>query len=61
MTAATPVDQTVEYLEAQGYRRIEAPLAISGLTFDLPAALVGVGKSTDLILGNKGVSDSYQD
>lgn len=50
MTAATPVDQVVEYLEAHGYKQLPAPLVISGLTFELPAALVGVEKSTDLIL-----------
>ena len=50
MSSGTPVEQVAGYLVAHGYRRMTLPLVISGLTFHVPAALIGVNKSTDLIL-----------
>lgn len=50
MISGTPVEQVADYLEVHGYRRMKSPLKISGVTFDVSAALIGADKSTDLIL-----------
>lgn len=50
MTAAIPSERVVDILVNSGYRRVSAPLQIAGLTFDVAAALVGVGHSADLVV-----------
>lgn len=50
MTAVTPVEKVVELLVDARYRQLPIPLSIAGLTFDIPAAFVGVHPSPDLIL-----------
>jgi hypothetical protein len=50
MNALTPVERISATLESAGYRRLAVPLVISGLSFDIPAALLGTGRSPDLIL-----------
>lgn len=50
MTVVTPVEKVVELLVDAKYRQLPTPLSIAGLTFDIPAAFVGVHPSPDLIL-----------
>ncbi len=50
MTASTPIEGVVELLTVSGYRRLQSPLSIAGLSFEIPAALVGENPSPDLIL-----------
>lgn len=50
MTAITPVEKVAEVLSAANFRRIETPLNIAGIMFDIPAAFVGTDTSSDLIL-----------
>lgn len=50
MTSATPVDGVIEVLSQAGYRLLPHPLAIAGLLFDLPAALIGENPSPDLVI-----------
>lgn len=50
MTSSTPVEGVVKLLSEAGYRPLPVPISIAGLSFDLPAALVGVSPSPDLIL-----------
>jgi len=50
MTAITPVEEVAEVLVAANFRRVEMPLRLAGIDFDIPAAFVGTGKSSDLIL-----------
>jgi hypothetical protein len=50
MTSATPVEGVVALLSEAGYRPLSVPLSIAGLSFDLPAALVGESPSPDLII-----------
>lgn len=50
MTAATPSERVADILVNSGYRRIGAPLQVAGLTFDVAAAFVGVGRSADLVV-----------
>jgi hypothetical protein len=50
MTASTPVEGVVELLTGSGYRRLPSPLSIAGVSFEVPAALVGENPSPDLIL-----------
>jgi len=49
MTATTPVERVAAVLVASGYRRLEMPLRIGGLDFDLAAAFVGDKLSPDLV------------
>lgn len=50
MTTATPVEGVVKLLTGSGFRRLSSPLSIAGLSFEIPAALVGGHPSPDLIL-----------
>ena len=50
MTAATPSERVADILVNSGYRRISGPLQVAGLTFDVAAAFVGVGRSPDLVV-----------
>lgn len=50
MSASTPIEGVVQLLAGAGYRRLESPLSIAGLTFEFPAAMVGENPSPDLIL-----------
>jgi hypothetical protein len=50
MTAAVPAERVAEILLGAGYRRIEPPLQVSGLIFDVAGAFVGVGHSADLVV-----------
>lgn len=50
MTAAVPVERVAEILVSAGYRRIEPPLRIAGLDFDVAGAFVGVEHSADLVV-----------
>lgn len=50
MTTFTPVEGVVNLLTASGFRRLSSPLSIAGLSFEVPAALVGEHPSPDLIL-----------
>lgn len=50
MTTSTPVEGVVKLLAASGYRPLPSPLSIAGLSFEVPAALVGEHPSPDLIL-----------
>lgn len=47
---ATPMDRIASMLDEAGYRRLEVPLKIAGLEFDLPMAFVGGDTSQDLVL-----------
>lgn len=50
MTAAIPTERVAEILQNAGYRRIEVPLEIAGLTFDIAGSFIGSGHSADLIV-----------
>ncbi|MGC2776060.1 MAG: hypothetical protein WA418_10555 [Bradyrhizobium sp.] len=50
MTAGMPAERVAEILLRAGYRRIDPPLRIAGLEFDIAAAFVGVGRSADLVV-----------
>ncbi|TBG63291.1 hypothetical protein ELG72_09630 [Rhizobium leguminosarum] len=50
MTAAIPAERVAAVLEEAGYRRLEVPLEIAGLAFDVAGAFVGVGHSADLVI-----------
>lgn len=60
MTSATPVEGVVALLSEAGYRPLSVPLSIAGLSFDLPAALVGESPSPDLILVADTAFDTEQ-
>jgi hypothetical protein len=50
MTSSTPVEEVVQLLSAAGYRSLPIPLSIAGVSFELPAALVGESPSPDLVI-----------
>jgi hypothetical protein len=50
VTATTPVEKVAEVLSAANFRRVMTPLSLAGIQFDIPAAFVGTGTSSDLIL-----------
>lgn len=50
MTATTPVEKVAEVLGAANFRRVATPLRLAGIEFDIPAAFVGTGTSSDLVL-----------
>ncbi|WP_395004512.1 hypothetical protein [Undibacterium sp.] len=50
MNAKTPIDKISEVLVSASFRRITTPLEIAGIKFDIQAAFVGTGMSSDLIL-----------
>lgn len=60
MTSATPVEGVVGLLSEAGYRTLSVPLSIAGLSFDVPAALVGETPSPDLILVADTAFDTEQ-
>jgi hypothetical protein len=60
MTATTPVERVAAVLVASGYRRLEMPLRIGGLDFDLAAAFLGDKLSPDLVLVADTAFDSEQ-
>jgi hypothetical protein len=60
MTAATPVDKVVQFLETAGYRRLTMPLQIAGLDFAHSAAFVGTNPSPDLILVEDSTVETAQ-
>lgn len=45
-----PAERVAALLVEAGYRRLEMPLQVAGLTFDIAGAFVGVGHSADLVL-----------
>ncbi|MXP26801.1 hypothetical protein GRI39_12240 [Altererythrobacter indicus] len=45
-----PAERVAALLVEAGYRRIDLPLEMAGLTFDIAGAFVGVGHSADLVL-----------
>jgi hypothetical protein len=60
MTATTPVERVAAVLGAAGYRRLEMPLRIAGLDFDLAAGFLGDELSPDLVLVGDTAFDSEQ-
>ncbi|WP_229007342.1 hypothetical protein [Methylophilus sp. Leaf408] len=50
MTATTPVEKVAAVLSAANFKRVTVPLNLAGIQFDIPAAFVGTGTSSDLIL-----------
>lgn len=50
MTTGLPSERVAALLIGAGYRRIDMPLQVAGLTFDIAGAFVGVGHSADLVL-----------
>lgn len=50
MTTGLPSERVAALLVGAGYRRIDMPLQVAGLTFDISGAFVGVGHSADLVL-----------
>ena len=50
MTTGLPAERVAALLVGAGYRRIDMPLHVAGLTFDIAGAFVGVGHSADLVL-----------
>lgn len=45
-----PAERVAALLVGAGYRKIDMPLQVAGLTFDIAGAFVGVGHSADLVL-----------
>ncbi len=60
MIGSMPVERVVKLLSDAGYRPLPVPLSIAGLSFDLPAALVGESPSPDLILVADTAFDTEQ-
>lgn len=58
MTPATPVERVVAILKEAGYRELSLPLTVASVPFDFAAALVGTGKTPDLIVVIDTVQDS---
>ena len=50
MTLGLPSERVAALLVEAGYRKIDLPLEMAGLTFDIAGAFVGVGHSADLVL-----------
>jgi len=50
MSLGMPADRVAALLVGAGYRRLDMPLLVAGLTFDVAGAFVGVGHSADLVL-----------
>jgi len=50
VTAGMPAERVAALLVGAGYRRIDMPLQVAGLTFDVAGAFVGVEHSADLVL-----------
>lgn len=50
MTTGMPAERVAALLVGAGYRRIDMPLQVAGLSFDIAGAFVGVGHSADLVL-----------
>ena len=49
MTTGLPAERVAALLVGAGYRRIDMPLLVAGLTFDIAGAFVGVGHSANRI------------
>lgn len=60
MTAAVPAERVAEMLGDAGYRRLQSPLQIAGLSFELAAAFVGVENSADLVVIGDTATDGQQ-
>jgi hypothetical protein len=58
MTPSTPVERVVAILKEAGYRELSLPLTVASVPFEFAAALVGTGKSSDLIVVVDTVYDS---
>lgn len=50
MIAITPIEKVAAMLAAAQFKRIETPFNLAGIQFDIPAAFIGTGTSSDLIL-----------
>lgn len=50
MTTGLPAERVAALLVGAGYRKIDLPLQVAGLTFDVAGAFVGVDHSADLVL-----------
>jgi hypothetical protein len=50
MSVATPVAKVVEVLKAAGYRQLDLPLVVASVPFEFAAALVGTGRTPDLVV-----------
>jgi hypothetical protein len=50
VTATTPVERVANVLQGAGFERVSSPLRVAGLSFETPAAFVGLEPSPDLIL-----------
>lgn len=50
MNTTSSMEKVAEVLCAASFRRITTPLNLAGIQFDIPAAFVGTGTSSDLIL-----------
>jgi len=57
MKSGTPVEKISAILAEVGYQRVSMPMEIGGVSFDIPAALVGNTPSPDLVL----VADSVME
>jgi hypothetical protein len=50
MSLSTPVQRVVEIFKAAGYRQLDLPLVVASVPFDFAAALVGTGRTPDLVV-----------
>jgi hypothetical protein len=50
MTTGTPLERIGEMLEGAGYRRLETPLKIAGLSFEIGGAYLAKPPAPDLVL-----------
>lgn len=50
MIAAVPAERVAEILVGAGYRRMDLPLRVSGLDFDVAGAFIGGVHSADLVV-----------
>lgn len=57
MTTGLPAERVAALLVGAGYRKIDMPLQVAGLAFDIAGAFVGVGHSADLVLIGDMASD----
>ena len=50
MTMQTPVERVLDVLGGAGYRVLPTPFRLAGIEFEVTAALIGTGKSSDLVV-----------
>jgi hypothetical protein len=61
LTYRNLVEQVVSLLLDSGYRRLDTPLILAGLRFDVAAALIGADRSSDLVIVEDTVASTSRE